>query len=443
LAFYRDIRPFEVTHRGVLAIAVPMTFAYLSTPLVGLVNTAVIGRLGEAALIGGIAVGAIIFDIVFTTFNFLRSGTTGLTAQSHGARDRVELQAIFWRAMILAFLSGAIILILHPLLLAVALSLIGGSDAVKEATSTYYGIRVLATPFALGNYVLLGWLIGFGRAGWTLLLQTVLNGLNIALSILLVTHWGYGVQGVGWAAFTAEVVTFVVGMALALRLMDRDGRPSLDRIREWEPFRRMIAVNRDIMVRSFALLFAFAFFTAQSAKGGDVVLAANQVLLTLFFVGAYFLDGLATAAEQFAGRAIGARYRPAFDRSLSLTLGWGLFIAIVASAVFWLAGPAIIAEMTTNEEVRAVAALYLPYAALTPLVGMLAFQMDGVFIGATWSSDMRNMMLLSLAVYLAVWWVLSPLLGNDGLWIALLVFLGIRGATLYWRCRARVAKAFS
>jgi MATE family multidrug resistance protein len=437
------IQPFEVTHRGVLAIALPMTLAYLSTPLVGLVNTAVIGRLGDAALIGGIAVGAIIFDIVFTTFNFLRSGTTGFTAQAHGARDRVELQATFWRAMILALLAGVLVLLVHRPLLASSLALIGGSDAVKEATSTYYGIRVLATPFALGNYVLLGWLIGFGRAGWTLFLQTVLNGLNIALSILLVIHWGYGVHGVGWAAFTSEAVTFAIGMVLALRLMDRDARPGLDRIREWEPFRRMIAVNGDIMIRSFALLFAFAFFTAQSARGGDIVLAANQVLLTIFFVGAYFLDGLATAAEQFAGRAVGARYRPAFERSLNLTLAWGLFISLAASAIFWFWGPAIIAGMTTNEEVRAVAALYLAYAALTPLVGMLAFQMDGVFIGATWSSDMRNMMLLSLAVYLAVWWALSPLFGNDGLWIALLVFLGIRGMTLYWRCRARMLTAFS
>lgn len=226
-----------------------MTLAYLSTPLVGLVNTAVIGRLGDAALIGGIAVGAIIFDIVFTTFNFLRSGTTGLAAQAHGARDRVELQAIFWRALILAFLAGGLVLLVHPLLLAVAAQWIGGSDAVHEATATYYGIRVLATPFALGNYVLLGWLIGFGRAGWTLVLQTLLNGMNVALSILLVEHGDLGVQGVGWAAFAAETTTFAVGMLLMLRLRDPEARPSLDRLRQWEPLRRMIAVNGDIMIQ--------------------------------------------------------------------------------------------------------------------------------------------------------------------------------------------------
>ena len=436
------VRPFEVSHRGVLAIALPMTFAYLSTPLVGLVNTAVIGQLGDAALIGGIAVGAIIFDIVFTTFNFLRSGTTGLAAQAHGAHDPAELEAIFWRALILALLAGALVLLFHPLLLAAALALIGGSDAVRDATATYYGIRVLATPFALGNYVILGWLIGFGRAGRTLLLQTVLNGLNIALSILLVSGWGYGVVGVAWAAFAAETATFAIGMLLALRLMGGSVRPDRARVLDWQPFRRMIAVNGDIMVRSFALLFAFAFFTAKSAGAGDVVLAANQVLLTLFFVGSYFLDGLATAAEQFAGRAVGARYRPAFERSLALTIGWGFAVAAAASLVLWFAGPAIIDAMTTNAEVREAARAYLPYAALTPLVGTLAFQMDGVFIGATWSSDMRNMMLLSLALYLAVWWALTPVLGIDGLWIALLVFLGIRGATLLWRCLRRIGPAF-
>jgi MATE family multidrug resistance protein len=197
------------------------------------------------------------------------------------------------------------------------------------------------------------------------------------------------------------------------------------------------------MIRSFALLFAFAFFTSRSAAENDVVLAANQVLITFFFVGSFFLDGLATAAEQFAGRAIGARYRPAFERSLLLTVGWGYVVAILLSAILWFAGTAIVAAMTTNEEVRATALLYLPYAALTPLVGTLAFQMDGVFIGATWSRDMRNMMLLSVAVYLAAWWALAPILGIAGLWVALLVFLGVRGLALLVICLRRIAPAFA
>jgi MATE family multidrug resistance protein len=437
------VHPFEVNHRSVLKIALPMTFAYLSTPLVGLVNTAVIGRLGDAALLGGIAVGAVIFDIVFTTFNFLRSGTTGFTAQALGAADRREVQAIFWRALILAVASGLAIITLHRLILAVSLSLIGGSPAVRQATEAYYDIRVFSTPFALTNYVVLGWLIGLGRAGLGLLLQTCLNGLNIVLSILFVNGWGHGLEGVAWAAFLAETATAAAGVAVVVKLMRRTDNPDRRRLLDPAAFRRMIAVNGDIMVRSFSLLFAFAFFTAKSAADGDAVLAANQILMTLFLVGAYFLDGLATAAEQFAGRAIGARYRPAFERSLSLTIGWGYAIAAAASLVLWIAGPAIIGVMTTSPEVRETARLFLPYAALTPLVGTLAFQMDGVFIGATWSNDMRNMMLLSLAIYLAAWWALAPVLGIHGLWIALLVFLGVRGGTLLWRCLKRIGPAFA
>jgi len=437
------VRPFEVTHRGVLAIALPMTLAYLSTPLLGAVNTAVIGRLGDAALLGGLAIGAIIFDVVFTTFNFLRSGTTGFTAQAHGARDPSELQAVFWRALILALVAGLVVIALHDAILAAALSFMGGSDAVRGATTTYYKIRVLATPLALANYVILGWLIGRGRALLALILQSVLNGVNIILSVALVSGWGYGVAGVAWAAFAAESVTAVLGMVVVLRLSQTADRPDMARMLNLKAFRRMLSVNGDIMIRSFALLFAFAFFTSRSAAENDVVLAANQILITFFFVGSYFLDGLATAAEQFAGRAVGARYRPAFERSLALTIAWGFAVALVLSAVLWIAGSAIVAVMTTNEEVRVTALIYLPYAALTPIVGTLAFQMDGVFIGATWSRDMRNMMLLSVAIYLATWWMLAPILGVAGLWIALLAFLGARGLALLLICRRRIAPAFA
>jgi multidrug resistance protein, MATE family len=437
------IRPFEVTNRGILAVALPMTLAYMTTPLLGLVNTAVIGRLGDAALLGGLAIGAIIFDIVFATFNFLRSGTTGFTAQAHGAADAKEVQEVFWRAIILALVAGSIVLALHGQFLSLALSFMGGSAAVQDATTSYFEIRVFATPFALVNYVILGWLIGRGRAVLGLCIQLLLNGINIVLSIAFVSGLGLGVAGVAWAAFSAEAVSAVIGIVISLWLMDKASRPGRKQILDLKSFRRMVSVNGDIMIRSFALLSAFAFFTSRSAAEGDLVLAANQILLTLFFTGSYFLDGLATAAEQFSGRAIGARYRPAFERSLRLTIVWGYMIAAVVSAVFWLVGPTIIDIMTTNIDVRNVALAYLPYAALTPLVGTLAFQMDGVFIGATWSSDMRNMMLVSLGAYFAVWWTLAPMFGIDGLWIALLVFLGIRGLALLAICFRRIGPAFS
>ena len=436
-------RPFAVTHRGVLAIAVPMTLAYLTTPLIGIVNMGVVGQMGDAALVGGIAIGALIFDIVFTTFNFLRAGTTGFVAQAHGASNRTEVDAALCRALVLAGLVGIAILVLQGPILTLSQRFVGGSEEVQAATGLYYRVRVLGSPFTLANYVILGWLVGLGRAGYGLALQTLLNGLNMALSATFVLGLGYGIAGAGWASVIAEVVTTVAGALVVRRLIERDIKLSFSRVFDRAAFRRMIAVNRDIMIRTFALLFAFAFFTAKSAAGGDVVLAANEILINLTMVGAYFLDGLAAAAEQFAGRAIGARHRPAFERSLTLTILWGYVVAAAVGAVLWFAGPPIIDLMTTNAPVRAAARDYLPYAALVPVAGTLAYQMDGVFIGATWSVDMRNMMLISLAVYLAVWWALSDLVGIAGLWIALLVFLGARGGTLLWRCFQRIGPAFA
>jgi MATE family multidrug resistance protein len=436
------VRTFTVTHRSVLAIAVPMTLAYLTTPLVGVVSLGVVGRLGDPALVGGVAIGALVFDIAFATFNFLRSGTTGLAAQALGAGDRVEMAAIFWRALCLAAAIGIAVVALQGPILAAALHLIGGSDAVQAATRAYWRIRVLSAPPAMANYVILGWLIGAGRAGRGLVLQLVLNGVNIAVSIALVDGLGAGIAGVAIASVAAESVAALIGLALVVGPGRGDPRPRLALILDRAAFARMIAVNRDIMIRSFALLFAFAFFTARSADAGDVVLAANEILINLTVVAAYFLDGVAAAAEQLAGRAIGARYRDAFDRAVRLTIGWGYAVAAAASLFLWLAGPPVIDLMTTSPGVRAAAATFLPFAALVPVVGTLAYQMDGIFIGATWSTDMRNMMLLSVAAYLALWWALSPALGIAGLWLALLAFLGLRGITLLWRSRSRVGPAF-
>jgi len=438
----RISRPFAVTHRRVLAIAVPVTLAYLSTPLVGVVNLGVIGQLGDPALVGGVSIGALVFDIVFVTFNFLRAGTTGLVAQAFGAEDRREIIGVFFRALLLAVGIGIVIVLFEVPFLSLSLLAIGGSEAVQTATAEYWHIRVLATPFALANYVILGWLIGLGRAGWGLVLQTILNGLNIVLSVVLVDQFDLGVAGVGWASFVAETLTAFLGLGLVWLLMDKAKWPSRREILDRLAFGRMIVVNRDIMIRSFALLFAFAFFTARSAAAGDVVLAANEILINLTMVAAYFLDGLAAAAEQLAGRAIGARHRPAFDRSLRLTVLWGFAVAALVSLILWFGGPWLIDLMTSSEPVREAARRYLPWAALVPVIGTLAYQMDGVFIGATWSVDMRNMMLLSLVAYLVIWALLTPFLAIDGLWIALLVFLGVRGGTLLWRSRSLVRLAF-
>lgn len=440
-----DIRPekaFDVTHRSVLAIAVPMTLAFLSTPLLGVVDTAVIGRLGDAALVGGIAIGGVIFDLVFTTFNFLRSGTTGLTAQAYGADDQVEIKATFLRALVIAAVAGLAVILLQMPFLEIGLTFMGGSADVQSATRRYFEIRVYSAPFLLANYAILGWFLGLSRAGTGLFLQLFLNGLNIALSIWFVMGLGWSIEGVAAATVLSEAAACLAGLLLVLRTARGSVWPATSVIFDRRLILRMMAINRDIMIRSFSLLFAFAFFTARSADQGDVLLAANAILEKFFLVGGYFLDGLATAVEQLAGRAIGARYRPAFDRAVKLTTLWGFALALGLALVYFVAGPLLVDLMTVSPGVRELGRVYLPWAALTPLFGVLAFQMDGVFIGATWSRDMRNMMLLSLAVYIAAYYTLFPLMGNHGLWLSLEIFLGARGISLAAMCRHRANETF-
>ncbi|HVY19444.1 MAG TPA: MATE family efflux transporter [Bauldia sp.] len=433
---------FEITHRSVFAIALPMTLAYLTTPLVGVVSLGVIGQLGDPALVGGVSIGGLIFDLVFLSFNFLRSGTTGLVAQALGAGNPREMTATLARATLLALGIGFVILVLNRPTLAIAQHLIGGSDAVQAATRDYWHIRVLAAPMMLVNYVILGWLIGLGRAGYGLLLQIVLNGVNIVCAVLLVHVYGFGVAGTALASLAAETLAVIAGVAVVFRLVGRRALPDRDEILSRAAFVRLMALNRDILIRSFALLSAFAVFTARSAAAGDVVLAANEILMNLIVLAAYFLDGLAAAAEQLTGRAVGARRRAAFDRAVRLAVGWGYAVGGTLTLLLLGAGGLVVDLMTTSEPVRMAARGALIWAALFPLCGTLAYQLDGVFIGATWSLDMRNTMLFALAVYLAAGVALGAFLGITGWWIALLVFLLTRGASLLWRSRVRVRSTF-
>ncbi len=423
----RGGRPVEVSHARVLAIAAPMTLAHLSTPLLGVADTAVIGQLGDAALIGAVALGSVIFDFVFWGFGFLRMGTTGLTAQAVGAGDDTEMRASLARALLIAAACGVALAALQWPVGEIAHRAMGASPAVDAAAREYFAIRIWSAPLAFANYAILGWFLGRGEAGTGLLLQVFLNGLNICLNVALVLGLGMGVAGVALGTVIGEAATVVLGGALAWRALG--GRLSVPRAVVLDRARMVatVAVGRDIMIRSLSLVFAFAFFAAQGARLGDVQLAANAVLMNLFLVGAYFLDGIATAAEQLCGAAVGARNRAAFRRAVALASLWGVGLALSLGMAVWLGGGGAVDLMTTSEEVRAAARTFLPYAALTPVLGVMAFVYDGVYVGATWGAAMRNLMIASLAVFLAAWAVLTPAFGNHGLWAALLVFLGARG----------------
>ncbi len=434
--------PFEVTHRVILAIALPMTLGFLTTPLLGLVDTAVVGRMGQATLLAGLAVGAIMFDLIFTSFNFLRAATTGLVAQAYGRGDRREQQAVFWRSLVIALAAGVAVVALSPLLLAGGLWLMDPPAEVEAVTRTYFLCRILSSPAALANYAILGFVLGRGHGKLGLLLQVLINGVNIVLSILLGLVMGWGVVGVATATVTGEIVGALVGFAIVYGRFDRQDAPSWAMIFDRERLRPLFTLNRDILIRSFVLVAAFALMTRIGTAFGPVTLAANAVLMTVFLVAGYYLDGLANAAEQLIGRSIGARYRPAFDRALKLTMAWSLGLAVFTTIALFFFGHGLVDLLTTAPDVRAVAYEYLPWAALTATTGALAFLMDGVFIGATWSREMRNMMLAALAGYVAALAILVPALGNHGLWAGLNLFLLMRGLFLLARIPAKAGQTF-
>jgi multidrug resistance protein, MATE family len=431
-------------HREILAIALPIIFSNATTPLIGVVDTAVVGRLGPPELIGGVALGSIIFGVLFWAFGFLRMGATGLTAQARGAGKRGEAAAVLVRAAAVAVTAGAALILLRTPIRWFCLWLLDASPEAQAGAAIYFDMRIWSAPAAFVNYALLGWFIGMRRVRTAFALQMLLNLLNMALSIAFVAGLGMTVAGVALAAVLAEMSAAAVGLILAWgEVRGMRHKLSWARIFHGAALSRMFTVNSDIMIRSLCLMSAFLFFTAQGARAGDILLAANAVLFEFVTVFAYFLDGFATSAEVLTGGAVGGRRLNAFRQAFWLSSLWAGTLSFALSAFCWLTGGVLIDAMAVNPEVRAAARVYLGWAALAPIMGVTCFQLDGVFVGATRTADMRNMMAVSLAAYLVAWAALSPVYGNHGLWASLMVFYAVRGMTLAARYPALVRATFA
>jgi MATE family multidrug resistance protein len=420
----------SLTHRAILAIAVPVMISNVSTPLIGVVDTAVVGRLPDPAYIGAVAVGSLVFTFVFWAFGFLRMGTTGLTAQAWGAGERDEVVASLGRALLIAGGIGTALLVLQWPIREIAFALLGGSERVETLAQAYFDIRIWAAPATLANYALLGWFIGLGRTDIGLVLQLVLNLTNMALDALFVLVFGWDVRGVALGTLIAEVAAASVGILVAVRhTRALGGRWTWPHLLIASRLKQTLAVNRDIMIRSLALILVFVWFMAQGARQGDVTLAANAVLMQFIAVSAYFLDGLAFAAEALVGRAVGAAHRAGLLAAARMTTLWAGGIALIASLIIALLGALIIDALTIDTATRTAARMYLPWVIAAPLLGVWAFQLDGIFIGATRTVQMRKAMLAAVLVFFAAWWLLTPL-RNHGLWAALLVHYVARIGTL-------------
>jgi MATE family multidrug resistance protein len=415
--------------------------ANLTTPLIGIVSTIAIGRLGNAALLGGVAVASVIFDCLFWLFAFLRMSTVAFTAQALGAGELAEIRALLLRGLVIAALVGAGLVMLQVPLAAALLGMIGGSEDVTRAARAYFAIRIWSAPLALANYVVLGWLIGQARAGLALAVQIAINLINMAATVLFVLVLDAGIGGAAMAALLAEACGLLLGILIARRLTRAQPAVGWAALLDRGKLLRMLSVNRDIMIRTAALITAFLFFTAQGARSGDLILAANAVLNNFLLISAFFLDGLANAAEQLCGRAYGGRDRAGFSAAVRLVMQWGFGFALAVAAGYALFGTALIDVMTASEAVRRGARDYLWFVAVSPLLGVFAFAYDGIYIGATWARDMRNLMVASLLVFFMAWLALRSQ-GNAGLWGAMLAHYAARGGLQALRYPAMLRASF-
>jgi MATE family multidrug resistance protein len=421
-------------YRRVWAVAWPIMLSNVSVPLVGIVDTAVVGHLPNPTFIGAVALGAVVFSFVYWGFGFLRMGTTGLVAQDFGARDFDELRATLARALLLAGVLGLVVLILRNPASEIAFWALEGGAAVEGYAKDYYDVRVFGAPATLINYALLGFVIGVQNTRAALALMLVLNLTNVFLDVVFVMGFGWGVEGVAAASLISEYAATVFGVLLVRRILRQmGGRWQSYRLFNRSRMKTLLGVNVNIFLRTLCLLLAFFHFTSTGARLGDVILAANAVLMHFQTFMAYSLDGFAHAAEALVGSAYGAKDRRAFTSAVRASTICAVVVAIGYCAVYGLFGSSIVALITGIADVRRTADEFLPWLVLTPIVSVWSFMLDGIFIGTTRTVAMRNAMFVSLLVFLGAVWLFLPLWGNHGLWAALIVLMTVRAVTLgFW-----------
>ena len=427
----------DYSHRSVLALASPMILSSLSIPLLGAVDTAVMGHLDSPHYLAAVAVGSVVFGFIYMGFNFLRMGTTGLVAQAYGQNDYTESRTLLTQAILVSLFFAFLILLLQKPI-SLSLDWIQASKSVNEIANSYFIWRIWSAPAVLINFVLIGWFLGMQNPQGPLFILLVTNTVNIILDIVFVTQFGMHVEGVALASVIAEFCGLIVGLAYLRKVIrNYPGTWQVEQIFSVDKIKRFFTINLHILIRTFSLMFSFAFFTAQGAKFGDKILAANALLLNFQTFTAYGLDGFAHAAEALVGRAVGEKNNSALQRAIKLCFQWAGGVAIAFSLIYFIFGQSLIGLLTNIEDIRNIANQYLLWLVLSPIISIWCFVYDGIFIGATRSKEMMlNMLIATFLVFVPVVFALKQF-GNHGLWAALLIFLGARAIFLH-RDRAKL-----
>lgn len=428
------------SRQRIWALAWPIILSNITVPLLGLVDTAVVGHLPDSRYLAAVTLGATLFSFLYWGFGFLRMGTTGLTAQAVGRESDEAVRNLLGQALIMAAVIGTLLIAFSSPLISLGLTLLDGSETATPLAREYAEIRILSAPAVLANYAILGWFLGQQNSRVTLLILVLTNSVNIVLDLWFVVGLKMTSDGVAWASVLADYSALIVGATLVLRQLGTlDGRFLRRELTSLGAYRALFHVNANLFLRTLGLLFAIAFFTSQGARQGDTILAANAVLLQFIMLTSYALDGFAHAAESLVGRAYGRRDWQAFAATVKAAARFSLWTTIAASLAFALGGNALIALLTGLPEVRATAAVYLPWMVVMPLIAVWSYLFDGVFIGTTAVTEMRNSIFIALAVYLPTWWLATRLLEhefhNHALWFAFTLFTLVRSGVLllYYR----------
>ena len=422
-----------LTNREYLGLTVPFMLSTMTQPLMGAVNTAVMGQLPDPKYIAAVSLGAILFNNLYWLFGFLRVSTTGYAAQAFGAADRELGTLAFFKPLVLALLISLACIVFQKPILEGYLAMIGAAPEVNALCREYYYILIWGAPLVLGNYVALGWLMGQTRVRASVFMQVSMNVLNMALSIWFVFGLHMDIIGVAFATLLSQLYGGVISVVLMYYYGEFDYKNlPWGELLDWRTFIGMLKVNVNLMIRTACLLTVNNIIAAVGASFGTVVLAANAVLLQLKDIMSYLIDGMANGAAIFSGRAVGAKSGAGLDAAIRMTFKWLVVLAVILMGVYAAGNEFFIRLFTNLDEVVAMALTYNVFVLFYPVCAGIGMVLYGVFCGATRTAPVRNMMLLALAVFYLLQWQLVPIIGNSGLWLALLGFMAAQSVILLY-----------